>query len=237
MKKNSKSCLLNALFIISTIVLAMSIAVLFHWYCEGKQVQKDLQDIKTTQGYEEDKPTDKKDIPKIVNCVAWLEIPNTSIDFPVMQKKGDSEYYLRRNYRGEYSYSGTPFLDANCTIGTSQNLIVYGHNMKDGTMFSGLMNYKDSEYCKQNQTIEIIVDDMALEYKLYAVCKVASDDGWYSFTSKPSQITFDELISHIQNKAVYLSEDEAKYEDYFLTLSTCEYSQTNGRLIVIAKRK
>ncbi|MGN1202108.1 MAG: class B sortase, partial [Eubacterium sp.] len=75
------------------------------------------------------------------------------------------------------------------------------------------------------------------EYELYAVCKVFSDDGWYSFTEQTSEETFDELISHIQNKSLYKSDEKAKYGDRFLTLSTCEYSQENSRLIIIVKSK
>lgn len=237
MKKNSDT-LHNIILVLCVIVFLICFSMLFNWYLDSKNADKDIKEIKTTIITNDDNSSkSNKNTTNIENCVAWIEIPDTDIDYPVMQKKNDPEYYLRRNYKGEYSYSGTPFLDSKCNIGTSQNLIVYGHNMKDGTMFSGLMKYKDTEYSKQHPTIYLTVDNTAYEYELYAVCKVFSDDGWYTFTERTSEETFDELISHIQNKSLYKSDKTAEYEDYFLTLSTCEYSQENGRLIAIAKRR
>lgn len=156
-----------------------------------------------------------KNTTQIENCVVWVEITHTDIDYLVMQKKNDPEYYLHKNYKSEYSYSGTPFLDSKCNIKTSQNLIIYGHNMKDGTMFSGLIRHKDIDYCKQQPTIYLTVDNTVYEYELYAVCKAFSDDGWHTFTEQTSEKTFDELISHIQNKSLYKFDKTAEYGDCF----------------------
>ena len=68
------------------------------------------------------------------DCVGWLKVANTDIDYPVMLTKQNPEFYLRRDFNKEYSYMGTPFMDANCNIGISKNLIIYGHNMKNGRM-------------------------------------------------------------------------------------------------------
>lgn len=235
MKKNSDK-LHNVILVLCVIVFLICFGMLFNWYIDSKNADKDIKEIKTTAVSDDDSQSTESETRQIENCVAWVEIPNTDIDYPVMQKKNDPEYYLRRNYKGEYSYSGTPFLDSKCNIATSQNLIIYAHNMKDGTMFSNLMKYKDTEYCKQHPTIYLTVDNILYEYELYAVCKVESDDGWYTFSEQTSEETFEELISHIQNKSLYQTDESAEYGDHFLTLSTCEYSQTDGRLIVIAKR-
>lgn len=236
MKKNSHT-LYNVILVLCVIVFFICFGMLFNWHLDSKNAYKDIREIKTTVVSNDNSQSAKSGKRQIENCVAWLEIPNTDIDYPIMQKKNDPEYYLRRNYKGEYSYSGTPFLDSKCNIAASQNLIIYGHNMKDGTMFSNLMKYKDTEYCKQHHTIYLTIDDTVYEYELYAVCKVFNDDGWYTFTEQTSKETFNELISHIQNKSLYKSDETAEYGDNFLTLSTCEYSQENSRLIVIAKRR
>ena len=109
--------------------------------------------------------------------------------------------------------------------------------MRDGKMFADLLKYKDKEYCESHNIINFITENGVQEYEVVVVCKVKSDDEWYGYTCQKDTESFNNLISHITDKSLYLSQDEIQYGDYFLTLSTCEYSQTNGRLIVIAKRK
>ena len=235
MKKRSNRRLLNMIIVISILILAVCAAVLVSWHLESRNAQNAINELDRVLTESETAEDDEK--PYIKNCVAWIEIPGTDIDYPVMQKPGDPEYYLRRNYKGEYSYSGTPFLDENCNIRLSKNLIVYGHNMKDGTMFSDLMKYKDLQFCTEHQAMELTIDGITYDYTLYAVCSVDASDGWYTFTGQTSEDNFAELISHIQNRSSYLSSTEqAEYGDNFLTLSTCDYVSDDSRLIVIAKR-
>jgi len=234
MKKSSKKRLYNIIIIVSAVVLLIGLSVLFNWFSQSKNAENEIENINPFSVTEQSESENDDKTKDIKNCVAWLKIDGTNIDYPVMQKSGSPEYYLRRNYKGEYSYSGTPFLDIDCKIGTSQNLIIYGHNMKDGTMFSGLTKFKNSSYAKEHQTIKLYVNGEVTEYKLYAVCVVSSDDGWYDYTNQVSEDTFTELKSHIQNKSSYTADSTAEYGDYFLTLSTCDYTQSNGRLIIIA---
>ena len=230
--------MLDIAIIVLVIIFAVCFAVLIHWYSESKNAEKEISELSSivTAESKDEELADKK-TKDIRYCVAWLEIPGTDIDYPVMQKPGNPEYYLRRNYKGEYSYSGTPFLDAGCSVSTSQNLIIYGHNMKDKTMFSDLMKFKNLNYCMEHQDIKLTVGGITNEYKLYAVCVVDSSDGWYTFKGQVSEDNFTELISHIKNTSSYISNtQQAVYGDNFLTLSTCDYSSDTSRLILIAKR-
>lgn len=221
--------------IVSAAVFVICAAVLINWHLESKNTQDAINELDRVLTESETAEDDEK--PYIKNCVAWIEIPDTDIDYPIMQKQGDPEYYLRRNYKGEYSYSGTPFLDENCNIRLSKNLIVYGHNMKDGTMFSELTKYKDLKFCMEHQAMKLTIDGITYNYTLYAVCSVDASEGWYTFTGQTSEDNFAELISHIQNRSSYISfTEQAEYGDHFLTLSTCDYASDNSRLIVIAKR-
>lgn len=223
------------IIVVSVLVFAVCAAVLVSWHLESKNAQNAINEFDRVLTESETAEDDEK--PYIKNCVAWIEIPGTDIDYPVMQKQGDPEYYLRRNYKGEYSYSGTPFLDENCNIRLSKNLIVYGHNMKDGTMFSELTKYKDLKFCMEHQAMKLTIDGITYNYTLYAVCSVDASEGWYTFTGQTSEDNFAELISHIQNRSSYISfTEQAEYGDHFLTLSTCDYASDNSRLIVIAKR-
>lgn len=221
--------------VVSVLVLAVCATVLVSWHLESRNAQDAINELDRVLTESETAEDDEK--PYIKNCVAWIEIPGTDIDYPIMRKQGDPEYYLRRNYKGEYSYSGTPFLDENCNIRLSKNLIVYGHNMKDGTMFSDLTKYKDLKFCTEHQAMKLTIDGITYNYTLYAVCSVDASDGWYTFTAQPSEDNFAELISHIQNRSSYISfTEQAEYGDHLLTLSTCDYASDDSRLIVIAKR-
>ncbi|CCY66791.1 sortase SrtB family [Clostridium sp. CAG:678] len=221
--------------VVSVFVFAVCAAVLVSWHLESKNAQNAINEFDRVLTESETAEDDEK--PYIKNCVAWIEIPGTDIDYPIMRKQGNPEYYLRRNYKGEYSYSGTPFLDENCNIRLSKNLIVYGHNMKDGTMFSELTKYKDLKFCIEHQAMKLTIDGITYNYTLYAVCSVDASEGWYTFTGQTSEDNFAELISHIQNRSSYISfTEQAEYGDHFLTLSTCDYASDNSRLIVIAKR-
>ena len=221
--------------IVSAAVFVICAAVLINWHLESKNTQDAINELDRVLTESETAEEDEK--PYIKNCVSWIEIPDTDIDYPIMQKQGDPEYYLRRNYKGEYSYSGTPFLDENCNIRLSKNLIVYGHNMKDGTMFSELTKYKDLKFCMEHQAMKLTIDGITYNYTLYAVCSVDASEGWYTFTGQTSEDNFAELISHIQNRSSYISfTEQAEYGDHFLTLSNCDYASDNSRLIVIAKR-
>ena len=104
MKKNWKSKMLDIAIIVSIIVFAVCFAILLNWHIESRNSENainDLNQVLTTET--EDEETQSRETQDIRYCVAWLEIPGTDIDYPVMQKPGNPEYYLRRNYKGEYS--------------------------------------------------------------------------------------------------------------------------------------
>lgn len=124
-------------------------------------------------------------------------------------------------------------MDSRCDINYDNNLIVYGHNMKDGKMFADLLKYREKAYCQEYNIIHFITPNGVHEYEVIAVCKVKSDDDWYGYTGQTDKESFNNLISHIKDESLYQTDESAEYGDHYLTLSTCEYSQTNGRLIVI----
>ena len=243
MKKKSKKSWHNKVIAVSLIIVFICLLAMNQWYSESRTAEKEISELESIVFADDNGTTESADssteseTPQIKDCVAWVKIPDTDINYPVMQKDGSPEYYLRQNYKGEYSYSGTPFLDSRCNIGTSQNLIIYGHNMRDGKMFSDLLDYKKTAFCQEYRTIYLTVDGTTAEYELFTVCKVKSDDEWYGYSDQTDEETFYNLISHIKSKSLYESPIEAEYGDHFITLSTCDYSQTDGRFILIAKGK
>lgn len=142
------------------------------------------------------------------DCIGWLCIPGTAVDYPVMYTPENPQKYLRRNFYGEYSQSGVPFLDGRCSL-DSDNLIIYGHNMKNGTMFSDLKRYADQSFRSEHPIIELVTAGGKQIYTVSDIRITDTSDKWYSDINPKS--------------------------GRFLTLSTCYGNSKNGRLLVIAK--
>jgi sortase B len=227
------------------IIFAFVLCYLIYNFNVDTQDQKQFDDMAQTIVIDEmdnDNSNDNENngieslIAENSDCIGWLRISGTKIDYPVMQTKGNPQYYLRRDFNKQYSYMGTPFMDSRCDINYDNNLIVYGHNMKDGKMFADLLRYKDKEYCKLHNIINFITPNEVQKYEVVAVCKVKSDDEWYEYTCQKNKDSFNNLTPHIKDKSLYQIDEPIEYGENFLTLSTCEYSQKDGRLIVIAVR-
>lgn len=169
------------------------------------------------------------------DCIGWVSIPGTDIDFPVMQ---NDDFYLKHNFDGDYTDYGLPFLDERCSMDSSDNLIIYGHHMNDGSMFSELMNYADEDYCAAHP--EIILET-ELGAESYLVAAVVREKGSYApgEWSLFDQInigvdSFNALVEKLNERRLYDTGRELVFGDRLLTLVTCEYSQNNGRFAVVA---
>lgn len=167
------------------------------------------------------------------DCIGWLCIPGTAVNYPVMHTPENPQKYLRRSFYGEYSLSGVPFLDWRCGL-QSDHLIVYGHNMKNGTMFSSLRNYTDPTFCAAHPVIEFQTADGVGKYTVFAVAAVQKADAWYSFIHAADSTDFTEQAAAIMQKSLYDTGVTPVYGQQIITLSTCYGSGKNGRLIVAA---
>ena len=142
------------------------------------------------------------------DCIGWLSIDGTSISYPVMYTPSEPQKYLRRSFYGQYSQSGVPFLDGRCsTVGG--NLIIYGPNMKNGTMFSDLKRYVDRDFLNAHRTVKFETADGVQTFIVTEALKTNTSDGWY-----------DRIAA----------EDGRQ-----LILSTCYGSGKDGRLLIIAE--
>jgi sortase B len=102
----------------------------------------------------------------------WLTIPESGIDYPVLQSSPEEpEYYLRRDYRGNYDINGSLFLQADCILGESGKLTIYGHNMNSGAMFGNLDQYASYEYWKAHPSVFFQTPEGMEEYQIAAVLK------------------------------------------------------------------
>lgn len=142
------------------------------------------------------------------DCIGWLSIDGTIISYPVMYTPSEPQKYLRRNFYGKYSQSGVPFLDGRCGL-QSTNLIIYGHNMRNGTMFADLKKYVDRDFLNAHRTVKFETADGIRYFIVTEVLRTDITDAWYD------RIT---------------AEDGSRC----LVLSTCYGSGKDGRLLIIA---
>ena len=169
------------------------------------------------------------------DCFGWISIAGTNINYPVMHTPDNPQKYLNRKFYGEYSFSGTPFLDARCSS-DSTNLIVYGHHMNNGTMFADLCNYTDYSYFADHPTVLLETQKGALSYTVFAVMKVKSDDDWYKFTTALTENRYNSMSEYAKEKSIYNTGITPKYGQQILTLSTCYGYNQDDRILVLAVR-
>ena len=172
------------------------------------------------------------------DIIGWVKIKGTNIDYPVMQTKNNPNYYLRRNFYKEYSVMGTPYLAEQCDIQSSDNLIIYGHHISNNKMFGELENYKQEDYYKEHKIIKFYTMEENAEYEIIAVFKTVAYTGfkYYNYCNLKSESEFIAFINKCYDLAFYDTGKKAEYGDKLICLSTCEYSQTNGRLVVVARK-
>lgn len=216
----------NKLVLIFFCLLLSAAAVLagVNIYSELKERQKEKEDFAAvsqiaeptvTAAQTETEPTEQpaaeRNIQALIaensDCIGWLSIDGTNISYPVMHTPSDPQKYLRRSFYGKYSQSGVPFLDGRCDL-QSTNLIIYGHNMKNGTMFSDLKRYVDRDFLNAHRTIKFETTDGVQTFTVAEVLKTNTSDAWY-----------DRIAA----------EDSRQ-----LILSTCYGSGKDGRLLIIA---
>ena len=167
------------------------------------------------------------------DCIGWLSIEGMSVDYPVMHTPAYPQKYLRMNFYGQHSSSGVPLMDHRCDL-SDDNIIIYGHNMRKGTMFAPLKNYLNREYAYSHPTIILETADGVHEFRFFAAAVVDEDDAWYGFISAQSEDAFDKAIQRIFHRAIMTYGTMPSCGDRILTLSTCHSSGSNSRLVVLA---
>ena len=173
------------------------------------------------------------------DMVGWIRSDGTDIDYPVVQRVDEPNYYLKHDFAGRYTDFGCPFAQENCDVqAPSDNVILYGHNMKDGSMFSDLVRYQSRSFWETHRTIHFDTLTRRDEYEVLAVCRIAADAfAFHRFVDAADAMDFADYVAACKERALYDTGVNAQYGDKLLTLSTCEYSQENGRLLVVAKRR
>ncbi len=174
----------------------------------------------------------------------WLKIDGMKIDYPVMTRPGDNDYYLDKNFEGEKDKNGLLILDYRCDLlSGAQNFIVYGHNMSSGVMFGTLKRYKEKAFCEEHPVIQFDTLYEEAEYTVVAamLSEVAYADEdvfrYYDAIDMSTEESFQAFKEHITENALYTTGETLSYGDSCLILSTCDRYKEDGRFVVIAKKK
>lgn len=176
------------------------------------------------------------------SAVGWIKIDGTGVDYPVMQTS-NNDYYLNHNFNQEEDNNGSIYLDKDCSIWPrTQNLLIYGHNMKSGKMFGSLKKYKDESFYKDHSTIQFdTLYEKGTYQIMYVFNEVIHDESevvfkYYQFINANSSEEFDSYMKEMEQMALYDTGVKAHYGDALITLSTCDYTKNSDRFVIVAKK-
>ena len=165
------------------------------------------------------------------DCVAWICIEGTAVNYPVVQGS-DNSYYLKHLFNGKWNSAGCIFLDSRVSGAISdRHSIIYGHHMKDGTMFSGLTKYKKQAYYEEHPEGLLITPDCTYRIKFFAGYVTSVEDPSWKIGFE-SDAEFETWIKEAQNRSWFTSPLSPAVTDRILTLSTCSYEFDNARYVL-----
>lgn len=227
---------------ISLILLLVGMAVIATVpFLKEKKAEK-----KSETGFKEIKEsvTDKED--KTINveklkgenkdCIGYLEVPETSISYPIMQTRDNPNFYLKHEFNRNYSFYGTPYLSAYCDLKKSDNLIIYGHNINGGKMFGALEQYREKKFFGRHKKIYFTTDQKR-EYEVFAVMSVnIKEFEYWKFVMARDEKDYDEFVEKVLEHGLWNIGEKPKYGEQTLMLSTCDNGKGDDwRIVVVGK--
>ncbi len=226
-------------------ILIFSTFQLFRIYNEKKKTLSQFEELKSLiENTPSQAETENKKYLKLKeknsDFVGWLTIDGTNIDYPVMQSPYNPEFYLKHNFYKEEDKSGIPFAAATSSIPNGDNIIIFSHNMKNGTMFSDLQKFKSSQFREENHHITFNTLTTSDIYDVIMVFKISELEAkkfpYYKYTSFDN-ITAKKYLATAEQYSIWSNNTTIDDDTKLLTLSTCEYTLKNGRLVIIAKKR
>ena len=247
-RMKTKTAVLALLAVFFTIVLAVSLYKAFSVYFPQQQEQSRFSEYRRMVSQNEnDSPEEYNPAEKYAPLLdsnrdfrGWLTVPDTGIDYPVvMPPADDPQYYLHRDFDKNYSYSGTPFIGEGCDE-NSDIFIIYGHNMKTGSMFGTLDKYAGEEWAVEHREIIFETPEGKRVYRVFAALrtKVNSKNEYRYFDSVGNSGDEDyyRTVAEMQEKSEINLSGPPQGRTQILILSTCSYHTENGRFAVMAYR-
>lgn len=207
---------------------------------EGDQIDPDDTTVDEPALSEEDLVNEKYKalFEKNNDFVGWICIDGTNINYPVMWTPNNPDYYLKHSFEKEYSDYGVPYIDEACVMGESNNYVIYGHHMKNETMFHDLCNYASKDFYDEHPIIKFDTLFGFGEYQIVAVFRFDTNNDTFRYNqfTDMDEEHFKNFMNSVHLRQLYDTGVDAEYGDHLITLSTCEYTYTNGRFVVVAKK-
>lgn len=237
--KSIKEIFLNILILLFIIILIISIGCIAKWFMDNKEnkeisdkVSEAIIEINENKDEEIEYKVDFVKLKEINNqIVAYLKVNETKIEYAVVQAK-DNSYYLRRNLDKKYNVGGSIFMDyKNKLDGTDKNIVIYGHNMKNDSMFGTLKNILKEEWYnnEENYIINLTTEKEEKKYKVFSVYKIKTEDYYIDTEFKENE--FEKFINTLKDRSIKDFGTEIDEQDNILTLSTC--ADNNAYRIVL----
>lgn len=250
---NSKKIKIAIIVILAIVLVASSAYLVYYFYQSNKnknlyeEVQEEIEYDETT---EELKTVNQEFVEKVKelqgenpDVKGWIRIENTNVNYPLVQAT-DNNYYLKRNYKKEKSSYGSIFINCNSDIkDENANVIIYGHDMRDGQMFKDLLKYQDKTFYDEHPELTIATEEGEAKYEIIFAFKsrIFYEDEknvfrYYQYYHFKDEKKYNEYINNCRKIQLYDTGKTAIFGEQLVTLITCEYSQENGRMVVVAKK-
>ncbi len=242
-EKNNKR---KILFLIIFIIALLCLAFYFYNKFKDKSTINEIQESMATQeeGQRDNKIAKIKEL-QILNAdiKGWITINNTIINYPILQT-GNNDFYLTHDYKKEENKYGSIYLKNSCNLNdNNSNLILYGHNMMDEEMFNNLLKYQDKAFYDEHKIVNITTENEERQYEIVTAFKSRvfyknekNVFRYYNCLNFKDENEYNNYINNAKKIQLYDTGVTANFGEQLLTMITCEYSQENGRMVVIAKR-
>ena len=240
------------LLIVLTIIVTLGVTYMSYYLYNNYKTRKDnaeiLGNVKINEtditGTKTERMLQLEELQKEnEEIIGWLEIGGTNINYPVLQAS-DNDYYLTHNYKKEKSSTGSIFLDKDFDlINGSSNYLIYGHRSKSGLMFEDLMKYAKEDFYKEHTKVKFTTNKDDSLYEIlsvfYSRVYYKSEKNvfrYYYFVNANNEQEYNDFVNNAKKVSLYDTGVTANYGEQLLTLSTCEYSQEDGRFAIVCKK-
>ncbi len=244
MKKNKKRIIINCIiYLILICILIYSSSKIFVWYKDNKntkEIEEKINESVTVEKNEQNQEEYNVDFTKLKaqnnETVAWLKVNNTNIEYPVVKAK-DNDFYLTRSFDKSNNSVGWIFADyKNKFDGTDKNIVVYGHNRRDGSMFGTLKNILQPDWYNNEDNLNVMfnVENENCIYRVFSVYQIEKED-YYITTNFNNNDEFEIFLKTIKKRSIKDFGIEVSKDDTILTLSTCA-NNNKYRVVLHAKK-
>lgn len=230
-----KKFFLNILTIICIVTICISSFKIYTTLRDYKKADNVYSELRDTKNNFDNTTEATKDLSSINSDYQfWINVEGTNIDYPVVQGS-DNDFYLNHDFNKNYLPAGSIFLDYRNDFETDYNTVIYGHHMRNSTMFGQMEKFKKEDFFEKNKTITLTSKDDIYEYEIFAIGVYDADFG-YNAVDFNDEDDFKIFLDKILSKSMY-SRNIVNSSDKIITLSTCSYEYDNARTAIFAVRK